>query len=524
MNAMRWAMMGVLAGLPLLAAGLASGQEMRTLDDRWVDEEQVFRGLQGHDGSEMTYRLRLPDDVDRLVIETEGGKGDADLYASPGVVAYGGRYEYSSTSRDNTERLAIDRPRAGLWTITVRGNRAYDGLTMRIRPELGRGGRDDGRDIRIFELRNGQTERNLRGQRGDELAFRIEVPEGVRRLTILTGDGTGDVDLYVAHGRLPEPGQYDYRSAGAGGRESLAISTPRSGTWYVVVYGYEDFRDVDLTASWDGGRDDRWRRDGRADLLSPRAGETWRTGEVQTIRWRAERGIRELRIEYSLDGGRTWQVGNLPPTVDAQRQRMEVRIPRERRFLTDDFRLRLLDADGRRILAETGPMRIVRGSGEWEDGDDWRDREDDRRGREYERDRYDDRDGGYDRHRGDEDEPDRFEPDNKYDRATRVPVGRTQERTITEDDEDWLRFDVREDERYLLRVSSARVPLKVGIYTADRRGKLAEVGKDRELPRGGGLIPLGGFGRDVREIYLRVRAQDDDDEGLYTLTVLSARR
>jgi hypothetical protein len=99
-------------------------------------------------------------------------------------------------------------------------------------------------------LRGDETVKDLGGNAGTAYYFQIYVAPNADRLAIDASGGSGDADIYLAYGRLPQPDKYDYVSNKAGTADRILLRNPRAGTWYVLVFGYERFSDVSLTGSW----------------------------------------------------------------------------------------------------------------------------------------------------------------------------------------------------------------------------------------------------------------------------------
>ncbi|GAB4333024.1 MAG: hypothetical protein Kow0089_01240 [Desulfobulbaceae bacterium] len=100
------------------------------------------------------------------------------------------------------------------------------------------------------ELQNGVAVTGLSGAMDEALYYYITVPAGQKSLTVTTSGGTGDADLYVRFGALPTTSTYDERSWNWGNDETITITNPQSGDWYVLVHGYEAFAGLDLVATY----------------------------------------------------------------------------------------------------------------------------------------------------------------------------------------------------------------------------------------------------------------------------------
>lgn len=219
-------------------------------------------------------------------------------------------------------------------------------------PVAGRQGR---RNLpRIRNLKPKAKVQDLSGRRGDESIFRIEVPANTRRFVVQTANGSGDVDLFLERGSFPEPGRAEFSSATRGNREEITIDNPRAGTWFLLVYGYEQYRRVDLRT-----RVTLQRHRGRLQLRAPRQGETWFLGGEQVIAWQASRNVDRVQIQFSLDNGQTWRRTGLPFALDADDGQYVVDIPARQQFLTDAARIRIVDVDNPATSVTSRPFRIA---------------------------------------------------------------------------------------------------------------------------------------------------------------------
>ncbi len=107
--------------------------------------------------------------------------------------------------------------------------------------------------VQVTTLSNGQTVSNLSASTGNWLYFKITVPSGQTQLKVVTSGGSGDGDLYVKLGALPTTSSYDGRSTGSTTAETVTISNPAAGDWYIGFYAYSSFSGASLTATYSGG-------------------------------------------------------------------------------------------------------------------------------------------------------------------------------------------------------------------------------------------------------------------------------
>jgi PKD repeat protein len=88
------------------------------------------------------------------------------------------------------------------------------------------------------------------GTRGEEVHFTMNVPANVSGLTFGTAGGTGDADMYVKFGAEPTTSDYDCRPYKGGNVENCEITDAQEGTYHVMLRGYQDFSDVNVTGNY----------------------------------------------------------------------------------------------------------------------------------------------------------------------------------------------------------------------------------------------------------------------------------
>jgi len=99
-------------------------------------------------------------------------------------------------------------------------------------------------------LTNGVPVTGISVGTGASKVYTITVPSGRTSLTIKTSGGTGDADVYVSRGSAPTTSSYQWYSDNYGNTESITISYPTAGTYYIMLYGYSAASGDSLTASY----------------------------------------------------------------------------------------------------------------------------------------------------------------------------------------------------------------------------------------------------------------------------------
>lgn len=191
-------------------------------------------------GSERYFTVVVPAGAGALRVSLSGGSGDADL-----IVRFGARpnpeaYDCGSFGFDNDEECIIASPNAGTWHILVLGFDAYSGAQLLAETTAAPS---------TTPLTSGVAVTNQSGAESSSRFFSITVPAGTTQLTVTTTGGTGDMDLYLRLGNLPSTGSFDCESANFDNDETCTVNSPAAGTWYVMLYGFEAYAGVTITAT-----------------------------------------------------------------------------------------------------------------------------------------------------------------------------------------------------------------------------------------------------------------------------------
>lgn len=83
---------------------------------------------------------------------------------------------------------------------------------------------------------------SISGDEGSETLYSINVPAGASSLRFDTSGGTGDADMYVKYGSAPTTSDFDCRPYKSGNLENCNIDVAQSGTYYVMVRGYNAYQ------------------------------------------------------------------------------------------------------------------------------------------------------------------------------------------------------------------------------------------------------------------------------------------
>ncbi len=107
--------------------------------------------------------------------------------------------------------------------------------------------------VAVTTLSNNVTVSSLSASTGNWKYFKITVPASQTSLKFTMSGGTGDADLYVKRGAMPTSSSYDYRPYLSGNNETVSVTNPVAGDWYVGLYAYSTYSGVSLNATYTGG-------------------------------------------------------------------------------------------------------------------------------------------------------------------------------------------------------------------------------------------------------------------------------
>ncbi|MDX2114190.1 MAG: PPC domain-containing protein [Planctomycetota bacterium] len=190
-------------------------------------------------------------DTRGIRITVTGTEGDAEL-ALKGT--YPASADDAAAVSDGNELPSVvevtDLAESGISTtaryafLAVRSNTGLTGGKIKIERLASSGGDGEAR-----KLTSGSTTR-INGDEGDELKFYVSVPSNATLLRVRTSGGTGNADLYVQRGEIPDTDSDEpLSSVNDGNSETIEVDEPESGRWYIVVKGVEDFSNVRLVAT-----------------------------------------------------------------------------------------------------------------------------------------------------------------------------------------------------------------------------------------------------------------------------------
>ncbi|MGP1664714.1 MAG: PPC domain-containing protein, partial [Rhodanobacter sp.] len=107
-----------------------------------------------------------------------------------------------------------------------------------------------GTPAEAITLTNRVTLADQSGAAGGSAVYKLDVPAGARGLSLRTYGGSGNVSIYVKAGAAGDASNYDSKSARPGNTESVVVTRPAAGTWYVTVVGESAYSGLNVVGSY----------------------------------------------------------------------------------------------------------------------------------------------------------------------------------------------------------------------------------------------------------------------------------
>ena len=102
-----------------------------------------------------------------------------------------------------------------------------------------------------MDIASGVPAPSQAGKAGASKVYTIDVPAGALALSLRSLGGTGDVSMYVQVGSAATPAAYTWKSVHPGtNSETVSVSRPTAGTYYVTLVGEADYTGVTVLGSF----------------------------------------------------------------------------------------------------------------------------------------------------------------------------------------------------------------------------------------------------------------------------------
>lgn len=179
---------------------------------------------------EVRFTFEVPAGATDVNFAMSGGTGDADLYVKFGSAPSDSIYDCRPWANGNSESCAGSES-GGTYHVMVKAYNSFSGVNLlaTFTPASTGGG--------VVQPVN-ETVDNISVSRRQWTRYTYDLADGFADLTFTTSGGSGDADLYITQGAQSTRSAYDCRSWKSGNSESCTFTNPKSGVWYIDIYGY----------------------------------------------------------------------------------------------------------------------------------------------------------------------------------------------------------------------------------------------------------------------------------------------
>lgn len=192
-----------------------------------LEDGVTISGINYNPLTDVQYRIYLPEETWKLIINTSNGSGDVDIYIRRSGYASSSLYDYSSTLVGNNENIIIEDPTPGYWYIFLKPKNGdtFSGIDLTVSKEF----------RQIVDLTNGQTLSGISHDPFINVQYRIHAPFNSNQLMISISGGNGDADVYVNRFNFASESTYWYSSTLIGNDETIIINNPGQYDWYIFL-------------------------------------------------------------------------------------------------------------------------------------------------------------------------------------------------------------------------------------------------------------------------------------------------
>ena len=198
-------------------------------------------------GGQSKYTFVVPAGSSNLSFKMSGGTGDGDLYTQLATAPTTTSYLAKSDGSSNAESILIATPTAGTYHLLANAYATVSGASIVATYSTGTPSPSCTPSATV--LCSGTAVTGIAMATGATKTYTIVVPAGKTSLTFKLSGGTGDGDIYAKLGAAPSTTVYDKKSDGSSNTETITISAPAAGTYYLLVKAYAAVSGASLVAT-----------------------------------------------------------------------------------------------------------------------------------------------------------------------------------------------------------------------------------------------------------------------------------
>ncbi|GIU24635.1 collagenase [Shewanella schlegeliana] len=184
----------------------------------------------------------IEEDNTPLYITTSGGEGDVDLFFNQEIWAKPSAYTAKATAAGNDEQLNVIANQGWVY-ISLVATAEYEGVSLSV--SLTDGADTGTAPVAVEDACATQSPYSYGGVEFGEAvciadghsSYYFYVPAGTEEISVASGHGSGDVNLYGNSQTWAGVDSYEVKSESSGNVESLIIASPAEGWYYISADG-----------------------------------------------------------------------------------------------------------------------------------------------------------------------------------------------------------------------------------------------------------------------------------------------
>jgi len=188
--------------------------------------------LVGLKDTELVYFINVSGSDKHVLVEMNGGTGDADLYVKSGSEPTKSDYDCRPYEGGNNESCSLSSNSPEIVYIKLIGYNEFSGVKL-VATISDKGSND-------------YPQNDLAANEGNWLRYDYIVPAGISQIEVNTSGGSGDADLYVKKHNAPSVSSYDCRPFKSGNNESCSIAVNTGDEIHIGIFAYSRFSGLNL--------------------------------------------------------------------------------------------------------------------------------------------------------------------------------------------------------------------------------------------------------------------------------------
>ena len=221
--------------------------------------------LSGYDGLMQYFKVEVPQDTERLVVDLTDGGGEASLYLRHEQAPTVSTYDHHTTTAGVGDRVAFNDPTPGWWYILLTTDSAFSGVNILAEFADRYVWEYNGVPIELF---NGEAVEGVAVGKQGTVSFFAMLDRPGNFFQVETYGGVGDAQLLVEGtqyefdfgdwGRPMQDGgietttnEVTLKSSDEGTQHIVQFEAPMNGRINIQLIGISDVEEISIVARWD---------------------------------------------------------------------------------------------------------------------------------------------------------------------------------------------------------------------------------------------------------------------------------